>query len=403
VRPPVHFSAIQTRRGRRARLVRAVSALTAVVGVGLALALLLQPAPPAAPAMAAPAAPLFSLPVIAGGRGTLSLQALRGHPIVLNFFQSDCGPCLDEMATLARTARTYKTRGILVVAVSSLGDAPDAARRLAVADRLPFPVIGDDHQDVAWQYGVAATPTSMFIDARGRLRGQYIGQLDTGLVRDGLAQAGAIACQGCAPVEAPFPAATGSNAQGENAQGETALRVSDTVQKPYRAAVAFALRDQRGQFITPASLRGKVVALTFLSALCTQQCPLVGQELSRARRLLGRDAARLVIVAVSVAPEHDSLEATRRFAQKAGWEGTDWHYLTAPRATLARVWKAYGVYVQAPPPIYKAPVADLVHQAGLYLIDPQGQLRAYDDVPFLASDVASSVHVLLAPMVGSPS
>lgn len=382
-------AASQARRGRRAWFFRTVSALTAVIGISLGLTLLLRPA---TPAMAAPAAPPFSLPVIAGGRGTLSLQALRGHPIVLNFFQSDCGPCLDEMATLARTARAYKARGIVVVAVSSLGDAPDAARRLAVADHLPFPVIWDSHQDVAWHYGVAATPTSMFIDAQGRLQGQYIGQLDMGLVRDGLAQAGAIACQGCAPVEAPLPAAA-----EPTVQGGTALRVSDTAQKPYRAAAAFALRDQRGQLITPASLRGKVVALTFLSALCTQQCPLVGQELSQARRLLGRDASRLVIVAVSVAPEQDSPEATRRFARKSGWEGTDWHYLTAPRATLARVWKAYYVYVQAPPPIFKVTGADLVHQAGLYLIDPQGRLRGYDDVPFLASDVASSVRALLAP------
>lgn len=387
--PLVQRSATQARRGRRAWLFRGGSVLTAVIGLSLGLTLLLRPA---TPAMAAPAAPLFSLPVIAGGHGTLSLSALRGHPVVLNFFQSDCGPCIDEMATLARTARAYKARGIVVVAVSSLGDAPDAARRLAVADHLPFPVVWDNHQDVAWHYGVAATPTSMFVDAQGRLRGQYVGQLDTGLVRDGLAQAGAIACQGCAPVESPFPSAA-----PPTIQGGTALRVSDTAQKPYRAAAAFALRDQRGQLITPASLRGKVVALTFLSALCTQQCPLVGQELSQARRLLGRDAARLVIVAVSVAPEQDNPGATRRFARKSGWEGTDWHYLTAPRATLARVWKAYYVYVQAPPPIFKVTGADLVHQAGLYLIDPQGRLRAYDDVPFLASDVASSVRTLLAP------
>jgi hypothetical protein len=36
-----------------------------------------------------------------------------------------------------------------------------------------------------------------------------------------------------------------------------------------------------------------------------------------------------------------------------------------------------------------------VHQTGLYLIDPRGRLRAYDDVPFLAADVAASVRALL--------
>lgn len=59
--------------------------------------------------------------------------------------------------------------------------------------------------------------------------------------------------------------------------------------------------------------------------------------------------------------------------------------------------------VQAPPPIFKETGADLVHQAGLYLIDPRGRLRAYDDVPFLASDVASSIRALLTPTTGSAS
>lgn len=356
--------------------------------MSLGLTLLLRTT--ATPAAAAPPAPTFTLPLITGGHGTLSLRALRGHPILLNFFQSDCVPCLDEMPALARAAHAYRAQGVVVVGVSSLGDVSAAARRLASADHLPFPLVADERQDVAWQYGVAATPTSMFIDAQGRLRGQYAGQLNTQLIRDGLAQAGAIQCRGCAPVESPL---IGSAAP--QAGAGAVLKASSVAQQPYQAAAPFALRDQRGQIITPASLRGKVGALTFLSALCTQQCPLVGQTLNRAQHLLGRDASRLVVIAISVAPEQDSTGATYRFARKSGWEGSDWHYLTGPRATLARVWKAYYVYVQAPPPIFKVTGAQLVHQAGLYLIDPQGRLRAYDDVPFLASDVASSVRALL--------
>jgi protein SCO1/2 len=273
--------------------------------------------------------------------------------------------------------------------VSSLGDAAPAAQHLAQADHLPFPVVWDGHQAVAWQYDVSATPTSMFIDAQGRLRGQYDGELDAGLVRNGLAQAGAIACSRCVPVEPPAVGAGASN----TAAG-SGLRVTHVFSPPV-AAAPFALPDQRGRLITPASLRGKVVALTFLSAVCTEQCPLVGQTLSQARRLLGPGAAHLSIVAISVAAEQDSPQATRRFAQKAGWIGTDWHYLTAPRSVLESVWNAYWVPVYAPPPIFKATGAGLVHQAGLYLIDPRGHLRAYDDVPFLASDVASSVRALL--------
>jgi protein SCO1/2 len=179
------------------------------------------------------------------------------------------------------------------------------------------------------------------------------------------------------------------------------LRATTVLGAPLHPAPPFALRDQQGRTITPASFRGKVIALTFLSAVCIEQCPLVGQTLGAARRLLGPDAGRLAIVAVSVAPEQDSATATRRFASEAGWNGADWHYLSGPRATLARIWNAYGVYVEAPPPIFKTTGASLVHQAGLFLIDPQGRLRAYDEAPFLPSDVAASAHTLLAGSAAS--
>ena len=384
-------SRAKARSVARSRLF-AAAVVTAVIGV-----LLLRPAggvPQSA--SAAPQAPSFTLPALSGQRGAISLRALRGHPVLLNFFQSNCGPCLDEMPVLAQTVRLYRRQGLVVVGIASLGDDPAAVQRLAHADRLPFPVAWDGHQAVAWQYEVAATPATMFIDAQGRWRGQYRGQLDAGVVRAGLAQAGVVACASCAPVEPP-----GEGVLAPNALPSPTLRVTHIFPAPLRAAAPFALRDQRGRLVTPASLRGEVVALTFLSAVCTEQCPLVGQTLGQARRLLGREADRLSIVAISVAPEQDSPRATQRFAREAGWIGADWHYLSAPRPVLQRVWSAYWVPVYAPPPIFKATGAGLIHQAGLYLIDPQGRLRAYDDVPFLPADIAGSVRALLAPATTS--
>jgi protein SCO1/2 len=137
-----------------------------------------------------------------------------------------------------------------------------------------------------------------------------------------------------------------------------------------------------------------VVALTFVSALCKEQCPLVGKALTLVRQQLGKNASRLSIVAISVEPEVDTPSATRQFAIEAGWPGGDWHYLTAARAVLSRIWQAYGVDVAPPPPIFK-PSVSVVHQADLFLIDPQGRLRAYYDVPFLPSRVVTTIRALL--------
>jgi cytochrome c biogenesis protein CcmG, thiol:disulfide interchange protein DsbE len=356
-------------------------ALPLVLAVVLGLGLLLRPA---LTTRSTPLAPDFTLPAIAGGRGSLALHALRGHPVLLNFFNSRCPPCIDEMPILRQTAQAYRARGVIVLGVATGGDTLDSARQFAAAQHLRYPVAVDMHQEVAWRYDVGGWPTSFFLDAQGRLRGQYVGPLDRQTVRDGLAQAGAIACARCNPVPAPMiPAA---------APAASDARLSaDVVFTPAKAASPFVVRDQQGRTIALSRLRGKVVALTFVSSICTEQCPLVGKGLSQVRHDLVRASAHLTIVAISVAPERDTAQTVRHFAALSGWQGADWHYLSAPRAVLARIWKAYGVYVGPPTKAEQDPE----HYAGLYVIDPRGRLRAYYDVPFLAPRVAAAVRALL--------
>lgn len=362
-------------RGRRGW---SVGVLLAAIIVGLGLAL--RPAP----AESAPLAPDFTLPAASGAHGDLSLRTLRGHPVLLNFFNTQCGPCLDEMPRLRQAAQAYRSRGVVVLGVATGGDTVETARRLAAAVHLPYPVVADVHQAVAWNYNVGGWPTTFFVDKQGHLRGQYWGAMDAATIRDGLAQAGAIACAHCS--------ALAQASLGTAAPAGNKLSADILFPQPHPAPM-FTLRDQQGRVITPRSLRGKVVALTFVSALCKEQCPLVGQTLTQVQRQLGRDASRLVIVAISVDPEVDTTKDTYAFARESGWRTGSWHYLTAPRSVLQRVWASYYIGVPAPPPIYKA--ASVVHQAEVGLIDPRGNLRAYYDVPFLASRVTASVRALL--------
>src|SRR5262249_2795706 len=64
------------------------------------------------------------------------------------------------------------------------------------------------------------------------------------------------------------------------------------------AAPGFTLTDQHGNQVSLASLRGKVVLLTFLDPVCTTDCPLIAQEFRAADAMLGTSAARVVMVAV---------------------------------------------------------------------------------------------------------
>jgi cytochrome oxidase Cu insertion factor (SCO1/SenC/PrrC family) len=379
-----------TTTGRRGKLwqPRHIALVVATLAA-LACAVMVLTPRSASPAAASPLAPDFTLPAVAGASGAVSLSSLRGHPVVINFFNSHCIPCLGELPELRTAARTYAPKGVLFLGVATGGDTLASAHALALAEHLPYRVVVDVHQAVAWRYYVGGWPTSFFVDAQGRLHGEYVGPLDSATLRSGLAQIGAISCKTCTPL----PQA--SLLTDQPAAGVVPAINADFVYATVKPAPFFALRDQNGKRITPQSFHGKVVALTFISSVCIEQCPLVGKGLTLIRGELGKEASKMAIVAISVSPEQDSPAATQRFASSSGWQNTNWHYLTAPRSVLAPIWKRYGVYVAALPPIYKSTVS-VQHEANVFLIDPSGKLRALYDVPFLPSRVASTVKALLA-------
>ncbi len=148
---------------------------------------------PSTAAQTTAAAPSFTLPLLAGD-GRLALEALRGHPVLLNFWASYCEACKQEMPTLEAAYRRYRARGIVMVGVDTLGDVPAEARALVRTMGLTYPMVLDARQDVADRYNVAGLPTSVFIDAAGRVRGTVVGAIDDATLRCGWGLSDAASC-----------------------------------------------------------------------------------------------------------------------------------------------------------------------------------------------------------------
>ena len=136
-------------------------------------------------------------------------------------------------------------------------------------------------------------------------------------------------------------------------------------------APAFTLTDQHGGQVSLASLRGKVVLLTFLDPVCVTDCPLIAQEFRSAGQLLGADASRVELVAVDVNPLYYETSYTRAFDQQEGLAGVaDWRFLTSSPARLRRLYRAYGVPAQTLPA-----GAMLAHDDIAFVIDTTGRVR----------------------------
>ena len=120
-------------------------------------------------------APAFSLRALTSGE-EVSLQALRGRPVVINFWASWCGPCKMEHPVLEWGAREYGDQAQFLGVVFE--DSEENARGFLKKLGASFPQLYDPRSRTAVGYGVAGVPETYFIDAQGIIRGKHVGPID---------------------------------------------------------------------------------------------------------------------------------------------------------------------------------------------------------------------------------
>jgi thiol-disulfide isomerase/thioredoxin len=127
--------------------------------------------------LAGQSAPDFSLPAPSGKGKPVTLAALRGHPVYVNFFASWCGPCNDEAPSIAQFRARYAKRGLTVVGVDEL-EPSSAGAGFQAKYHGPFTLIGvDESGAIGKEYGAIAMPVHVFINARGVVTTYHLGQM----------------------------------------------------------------------------------------------------------------------------------------------------------------------------------------------------------------------------------
>jgi thiol-disulfide isomerase/thioredoxin len=109
------------------------------------------------------------------------LSRLRGKVVVVNFWASWCGPCVDELPVLNALAAQNPDK-VAVVGVN-YKEPLDSIERFAGAHPFAYPVLRDRDGAMfkAWTAGVM--PTTILVDRQGRARWRSVGEIGAGDTR----------------------------------------------------------------------------------------------------------------------------------------------------------------------------------------------------------------------------
>lgn len=125
-------------------------------------------------------APQFTLSSTLGEE--MALADYRGQPVVLNFWASWCPPCRAEVPHFQDASLKYN--GQAVILGIDQGEPLPIVADFASAFRLSYPLLLDQDSAVNRQYGVAALPTTVFVDANGVVSEVYTGIVNGAVLED---------------------------------------------------------------------------------------------------------------------------------------------------------------------------------------------------------------------------
>ena len=118
----------------------------------------------------------FSAPGLDGKN--IDLSSYRGHPVIVDFWATWCGPCRKQIPELVALYKKYnKSRGLVIIGVSCdliQGDGAKAVAPFVEEFQINYPIALADERLVD-NMGVEAIPTTLFVGPDGKLVSRIVG------------------------------------------------------------------------------------------------------------------------------------------------------------------------------------------------------------------------------------
>lgn len=110
---------------------------------------------------------------------TVTLEQLRGKPVLVTFWATTCPSCIEEMPHLIELYKEFNKKGLEIIGVAMAYDPPEQVRAMVKQRQIPYPIVLDTEERIANAFdNVRLTPTTVLISPEGRIAHYRLGMLD---------------------------------------------------------------------------------------------------------------------------------------------------------------------------------------------------------------------------------
>lgn len=127
------------------------------------------------PKLEGKASPELTLTDLKGEK--VALHDYRGKTVMLNFWASWCGPCVEEFPSLAKLEKRLSSRPFALLLANVDESAAEARQGIDLSDLPGRVLFGAKFADLH-RYNVRAIPVTLVIDTQGTIRQSYVGGYD---------------------------------------------------------------------------------------------------------------------------------------------------------------------------------------------------------------------------------